>query len=175
MSSLSGEEEAGLVEDLVDFVQETLWIRIAKTIHCPGGDLADLKVLVSVLKGVLSVADAVRAVALGVDGILVSNHGGRQLDAAPSPLEVLSPIKAAVGERAKILVDSGARTGADIAKALALGADFVLLGRAFQYGVAALGARGGDHVARILIDEMTNVMAQIGARTLTDLPGHLSS
>ena len=128
-----------------------------------------------VLKGVLSVADAVRAAELGVDGILVSNHGGRQLDAAPSPLEVLSPIKAAVGGRAKILVDSGARTGADVAKALALGADFVLLGRAFQYGVAALGTRGGDHVARILIDEITNVMAQIGARTLTDLPLYISN
>lgn len=122
-----------------------------------------------VLKGVLDVADAERAVGLGLNGVLVSNHGGRQLDAAPAALAVLPEIVAAVGDRAKVLVDSGARTGGDVVKALALGADFVLLGRAFQYGVAALGPRGGDHVATIIVDEMKNTMAQLGVETLDAL------
>ncbi len=122
-----------------------------------------------IIKGILSPADAVKAVELGIDGILVSNHGGRQLDAAPSSLEMLSAIRDAVGGRVKILLDSGIRTGEDVLKARALGADFVLLGRAFQYGVAALGRRGGDHVAEILFDELKNTMSQIGLRDLTDV------
>lgn len=122
-----------------------------------------------VLKGILSPADAVKAVELGIDGILISNHGGRQLDAAPSSLEMLPAIRDAVGGRAKILLDSGLRTGEDVLKARALGADFVLLGRAFQYGVAALGRRGGDHVMEILIDELKNTMSQIGLHKLADV------
>ena len=122
-----------------------------------------------ILKGILSPADALKAVELGVDGILVSNHGGRQLDAAPSSLEMLPAIRDAVGGRAKILLDSGVRTGGDVLKALALGADFVLLGRAFQYGVGALGRRGGDHVAEILSDELKNTMSQIGLRSLDEV------
>lgn len=122
-----------------------------------------------VLKGVLDVAQAEQAVALGFDGIMVSNHGGRQFDGAPAAISVLPAIAAAVGERAKILFDSGARGGLDIARAIALGADFVLLGRAFMYGVAALGKRGGDHVAEILIADLQNNMAQVGCATLAEL------
>ncbi|MBT3342619.1 MAG: alpha-hydroxy-acid oxidizing protein [Gemmatimonadetes bacterium] len=122
-----------------------------------------------VLKGVLDVAEAERAVSLGYEGIMVSNHGGRQFDGAPAAIHVLPQIAAAVGERAKILFDSGARGGLDIARALALGADFVLLGRAFMYGVAALGRRGGDHVAEILTADLSNNMTQLGCRALAEL------
>lgn len=122
-----------------------------------------------VLKGVLDVAEAEQAVAIGYDSIMVSNHGARQFDGAPAAIRVLPTIAAAVGDRAKILFDSGVRGGLDIARALALGADFVLLGRAFMYGVAALGRRGGDHVAEILKADLSNNMTQLGCRTLAEL------
>jgi L-lactate dehydrogenase (cytochrome) len=122
-----------------------------------------------VLKGVLNVTEAERAVSLGYEGIMVSNHGGRQFDGAPAAISVLPVIAAAVGERAKILFDSGVRGGLDIARALALGADFVLLGRAFMYSVAALGRRGGDHAAEILKADLVNNMTQLGCAVLGEL------
>ena len=128
-----------------------------------------------VLKGVMSVADALQAKAAGVDGLLLSNHGGRQLDAAPAPVEALVDIRKAVGDEMALMVDSGVRCGLDIVRALALGADFVLLGRAFHYGVAALGPGGGDHVAEILLEETRNVMAQIGRERFGELEGALAS
>jgi L-lactate dehydrogenase (cytochrome) len=121
------------------------------------------------LKGVLDVEEAERAVSIGYDGIMVSNHGGRQFDGAPAAISVLPAIVAAVGNRAAILFDSGVRGGLDIARALALGADFVLLGRAFMYGVSALGAKGGDHVAQILKDDLANNMTQLGCRNISEL------
>lgn len=122
-----------------------------------------------VLKGVLDVAEALQAVAIGYDGVMVSNHGGRQFDGAPAAITVLPVIARAVGHQAKVLFDSGARSGLDIARALALGADFVLLGRAFMYGVAALGARGGHHTAGILHADLSNNMIQLGCATLAEL------
>tara|TARA_B100000809_G_C15007086_1_gene483618 strand:- start:450 stop:935 length:486 start_codon:yes stop_codon:yes gene_type:complete len=122
-----------------------------------------------VLKGVLDPAEAERAVAIGCDGIMVSNHGGRQFDGAPATITVLPHIVEAIGNRATILFDSGVRGGLDIARALALGADFVLLGRAFMYGVAALGRAGGDHVAEILKTDLENNMTQLGCGTLAEL------
>jgi L-lactate dehydrogenase (cytochrome) len=122
-----------------------------------------------VLKGVLDVEEARRAVALGFDGILVSNHGGRQFDGAPAAISALPAIAAAVGDKVNILFDSGVRNGLDIARALALGADFVLLGRAVIYGVAALGERGGDHVADILLADLKNNMAQLGCMRIDEL------
>lgn len=121
------------------------------------------------IKGVLSAEDAERAACLGMDGVVVSNHGGRQFDGAPSPLEVLPEIRSVVGDKMSILMDSGIRSSLDIARAIALGADFVLLGRAFMFGVAALGARGGDHVTQILLDELKNVMTQLGCPTINSL------
>ena len=125
------------------------------------------------LKGVLDVEQAKQAAALGLDGVIVSNHGGRQLDGAPTALEVLPAIVDAVGGKTKIVFDSGIRNRLDIIRALALGADFVLLGRAFMYGVTALGARGGDHVAEILIADLKNNMIQLGCNKLTELASRI--
>jgi L-lactate dehydrogenase (cytochrome) len=122
-----------------------------------------------VLKGILNPADAERALEAGVDGIQVSNHGARQLDAVPAAIDQLPAIVRQVDGRASIIFDSGARSGLDIARALALGADFVMLGRAFVYGVAALGARGADHAVEILLQELKNNMAQLGCSTLEEL------
>ena len=121
------------------------------------------------LKGILHPEDARRAVALGVDGIVVSNHGGRQFDGTPASIQALPNVVAAVGGTTTIILDSGVRTGLDIVRAIVLGADFVLLGRAFLYGVAALGRRGGDLVARLLQEDAANNMTQLGAASLDAL------
>jgi L-lactate dehydrogenase (cytochrome) len=121
------------------------------------------------LKGILHGQDAARAISMGVDGLVISNHGGRQLDAAPHPLDQLPAIRAAVGEAVPIVVDSGVRSGLDIVRALACGADFVMLGRAFMYSVAALGTAGGDHAAKILLEEVRDVMAQLGISSIKEL------
>jgi L-lactate dehydrogenase (cytochrome) len=106
-----------------------------------------------VVKGVLDPADAVACKGIGVDAIVVSNHGGRQLDAAPAAIEILGEVKRAIGAKMPVLVDGGIRSGLDIARAMACGADFVFLGRAFMLGVAALGRVGGDHVISVLREE----------------------
>lgn len=121
------------------------------------------------LKGILDGQDAVRAVGMGVDGLVLSNHGGRQLDAAPHPLERLPAVRAAVGDNVPLVVDSGIQSGLDIVKALVCGADFVLLGRAFMYAVAALGRDGGNHAAAVLLEEVRDVMAQLGVSTIAGL------
>ncbi len=122
-----------------------------------------------ILKGILHPEDARRAIGLGVDGIIVSNHGGRQFDAAPASINALPEIVDAVGGKTTILLDSGVRTGLDVLRAIALGADFVLLGRAFMYGIAALGEKGGDHVARLLKEDIAGNMKQLGVASLEAL------
>lgn len=126
-----------------------------------------------IVKGILHVDDAVALTEIGVDGILVSNHGGRQFDGAPAAIDVLPEIAQAVDGKCSVLFDSGVRTGLDVLRALALGADFVLLGRAFIYGVAALGEKGGDHVYNILKEDITNNLKQLGVRRLSELKGCL--
>jgi (S)-mandelate dehydrogenase len=121
------------------------------------------------LKGILSVADAERAAALGADGIVVSNHGGRQLDYCIAPIEVLAEIKAAVGTRLAVLIDGGFRRGTDIVKALALGAQGVLLGRATLYGLIAGGAAGVDRALTILTAELDRALGQLGCNSVTEL------
>ncbi|MGI4813804.1 MAG: alpha-hydroxy acid oxidase [Janthinobacterium lividum] len=121
------------------------------------------------VKGVLSVADAHLAVAAGVDGIVLSNHGGRQLDGAISPLEVLEDVVYAVAGRCRVLIDSGFRRGADIVKALIMGADMVLVGRPVLYGVAAAGEAGAHRALGLLIEEMDRVMGLLGCTHIAEL------
>src|SRR5262249_23564950 len=121
-----------------------------------------------VLKGIQSVADAQRAVAAGMDGIVVSNHGGRQVDGGIGALDALPPIVAAVGSRMTVLVDSGVRGGADI-KALALGAPAVLVGRPSAYGLGLAGEDGVRHVLRALRNDFELTMRLAGCASLADL------
>jgi L-lactate dehydrogenase (cytochrome) len=126
-----------------------------------------------VLKGIGTPEDAEIALRLGLDGIVVSNHGGRQLDAGPSSIAALRQIAPLYGESMTILMDSGVRSGPDIARALACGARTALLGRAFMYGVGALGAKGGPHTVELLLTELRQVMSQLGCESVVELPGHL--
>ena len=118
-----------------------------------------------VLKGILHPADAEKAVALGADGILVSNHGGRQIEPLPPPIDCLPAIVKAVDGRATVLMDSGIRSGTDVARALALGASAALAGKAFLWGLGALGDEGPGHVIDLLIDELQSSLGQIGAHS----------
>ncbi|MFO1469105.1 MAG: alpha-hydroxy acid oxidase [Steroidobacteraceae bacterium] len=128
------------------------------------------------LKGVLHAADAKRALDAGVDGIIVSNHGGRQLDAAPAPLHVLPEIRAALGPGVPILLDGGVRTGEDIARALCCGATMTLLGRPFLYAAAALGPTTGPALLmQCLTNELDHAMGQLGCSTINDLNSALLS
>lgn len=125
-----------------------------------------------VLKGVASEEDTALAIRLGFDGVIVSNHGGRQLDAGQSSIRSLPPILQHA-DKIKIMFDSGVRSGVDVARALASGAQFTFLGRSFMYGVAALGADGGDHVCTILKKQLQQVMDQVCCAAVSDLPKHL--
>lgn len=121
------------------------------------------------LKGVLRADDAARAVSCGVDGVILSNHGGRQLDHAITGMDALPEVVREVGGRASILVDGGVRRGGDIAKALAQGAEGVLVGRALAYGLAAGGTAGVARALAILRDELDRTLALLGCRTPADL------
>ena len=121
------------------------------------------------LKGIMSADDALKAIDTGFDGIVVSNHGGRQFDAAPSSISVLPDIAAAVNGQIPIVFDGGIRTGLDIIRAIALGADFALVGRAFIYSVCALQDLGPHHAYKILFEEMENNMRQIGIENIDQI------
>jgi L-lactate dehydrogenase (cytochrome)/(S)-mandelate dehydrogenase len=114
-------------------------------------------------------ADAERAARLGADGVIVSNHGGRQLDVAPTALEILPQIRAAVPAGHAVMLDGGFRRGADIVIAKCLGADFVFLGRATLYGAIAGGERGAARAIAIIRDEMMRIMVQIGRQAVPSL------
>ena len=126
------------------------------------------------IKGILSVEDAIKAADLGVHGIVISNHGGRQLDHVPATLDVLPEIVEAVGGRCEIIIDSGFRRGTDIIKALALGAKACMIGRPYLYGLAAGGENGVARALQILNDEFVRNMRLIGCASLSELrPDHL--
>ncbi|AIZ40130.1 alpha-hydroxy acid oxidase [Cellulophaga baltica] len=126
-----------------------------------------------VLKGVANEADAEKAIQLGLDGLIVSNHGGRQLDAGESTIKPLSRIAEKYGDQITVMMDSGIRSGPDIARSMASGAAFTFMGRSFMYGVAALGKQGGDHTISLLKTELQQVMEQICCEDVRDFKKHL--
>ena len=125
-----------------------------------------------VLKGVASEEDTEKAIAWGLDGIIVSNHGGRQLDAGESSIRSLESIVARYGGQLKIMMDSGIRTGPDVVNTLASGAEFAFLGRSFMYGVGAMGKAGGHQTIAILKQQVQQVMEQLCCEQVMDLPRH---
>jgi (S)-mandelate dehydrogenase len=140
-----------------------------------GFDLDDLKRLRDqwkgklMVKGILNVEDAHRAVELGCDGVILSNHGGRNLEGAAAPFEVLPEVVDGVGDKVPVLLDSGFRRGSDILKALAIGAKAVMLGRPAAYAVAAGGKEGVAHMLATMKDEVDRVQGYLGCRTLDEL------
>jgi lactate 2-monooxygenase len=125
------------------------------------------------VKGILRWDDALLAVQHGVDGIVVSNHGGRQVDGAVSALDALVEVREAVGPGYPLLVDGGIRRGADVIKALALGADAVMIGRLYAYGLAVGGAAGVEAVVRQLLAEADITLALCGGTSVRDLDASL--
>ena len=121
-----------------------------------------------ILKGLMHEDDVIKAIKI-VDAIYLSNHGGRQIDIAPSPLQMLPEIRKKIGPKFPIIIDSGFYSGQDISKGLMLGADFIMTGRPFIIGLAALGHKGANHVHDILKDELSNVMEQICAKNIKEL------
>ncbi|OYZ39075.1 MAG: alpha-hydroxy-acid oxidizing enzyme, partial [Novosphingobium sp. 16-62-11] len=122
-----------------------------------------------VIKGLLDAEDAVEAANLGADGIVVSNHGGRQLDGVPSTARALPAIANAVGNRLTVLADGGVRSGLDVVRLLALGAKGVLLGRAWVFALAANGQAGVEHMLRLIEAEMRVAMTLTGVKTISEI------
>ncbi len=126
-----------------------------------------------IIKGVANIDDVERSLQLGLDGIIVSNHGGRQLDAGESTIHSLHKIITKYKGQTKIMIDGGIRSGSDIARMLASGAEFTFMGRPFMYGVSALGKKGGDHTINILKTQLQQVMEQLCCERIEDFPKHL--
>ncbi|MDA7506290.1 alpha-hydroxy-acid oxidizing protein [Akkermansiaceae bacterium] len=126
-----------------------------------------------VIKGIVNPEDAEKAISLGVDGMIVSNHGGRQLDVGQSTIKPLTALAREFSDRTTMMIDSGVRNGPDVACAIASGAKFAFLGRSFMYGVGALGTNGGDHTMTMLKRQLQQVMEQVACERIEDLPNHL--
>jgi len=168
----------------LEFASLTEWegtiAEMIDTLFDPSMTMADLEWIRSrwdgplVIKGIQTVTDARAVVDAGADAVVLSNHGGRQLDRAPVPLRLLPDVVEAVGDRTEVLLDTGVMTGGDVVAALALGAKAVLVGRAYLYGLMAGGERGVQRAADILAAEVRRTMALLGARTVADLgPQHI--
>ncbi len=127
-----------------------------------------------VVKGILDPDDAERSVEAGADGVIVSNHGGRQLDGSAASIEALPAVVARIGSRVPVMFDSGVRSGLDVARAISYGASFVFCGRAFMFGLAALGQPGSSHAFDILSEDLLNVMHQTGCESLDQLAERLA-
>jgi L-lactate dehydrogenase (cytochrome) len=143
------------------FDQALNWDRIKKLMDMWGGKV--------ILKGILSAEDAEMAAQVGADAIVVSNHGGRQLDGALSSIRMLPSIVSAVGDKTDVWLDSGIRSGQDVLKALALGAKGVMIGRAFVYGLGAMGEPGVTRALEVIQKELDTSMALCGERRVQDL------
>lgn len=126
-----------------------------------------------VVKGVVNNADLAACLRLGVDGVIVSNHGGRQIDAGQSTIHSLQGLDAALMAKTTVMMDSGVRTGTDVARALASGAAFTFMGRAFMYAEAALGAKGAHHLINMLMRQYRQVLEQLSCADSRQLPAHL--
>jgi L-lactate dehydrogenase (cytochrome) len=171
-----------LRNDAIDFAnfagRGTMTIQRTGTLFNPTVGWDDIAALRSrwpgklVIKGPLSPADAAQAVATGADGIQLSNHGGRQLDRAVSPVDLIAPVRDAVGPDVSVLVDSGVRHGADIAVALALGADACAIGRAYLYGLMVGGEQGADKALDILADQFTRTLHLMGLGSADEVRAH---
>jgi L-lactate dehydrogenase (cytochrome) len=126
------------------------------------------------VKGIQNVDDAELAVAAGADGVILSSHGGRQLDRAPVPLYLLPEVVARIGGKAEIHLDTGIMHGSDVIASIACGANFTWIGRAYLYGLMSGGREGVDRAIEILQGQMIRTMKLLGARTLADLsPDHV--
>jgi L-lactate dehydrogenase (cytochrome)/(S)-mandelate dehydrogenase len=125
------------------------------------------------VKGLQSWEDVVLAADYGMDGVVLSNHGGRYLDSAPAPLQVVPEVRRAVGDRLKIIIDSGARRGSDLVKAIAMGADLVMSGRPTLYGAAAAGEAGAYRALEVFQTEMDRIMAQLGLNRVDEIGPHI--
>jgi len=163
-------KDAKNIEDIATFIRVTL------------RDVVDEKTLIQlrekwqgnlIIKGISHVDDAIAVKEIGAQGIIVSNHGGRQLDASLPPAETLSEIVQSVGSEMTVMVDSGVETGVDIARYLALGAEAVFAGRAFLYGAAAHGEKGAEHSIDLLKDELEQVMSQVHCNKPAFMHQHL--
>ena len=121
------------------------------------------------LKGIQTVADAELAADIGIEAVVLSNHGGRQLESAPAVFDLVAPVAQAVGDRTEIICDGGIRRGSDIVKAIAAGADACMAGRAYLYGLGAAGERGVDHVLGLFESDLRRTMALVGARDVAGL------
>jgi (S)-mandelate dehydrogenase len=157
------------------FAESANWARAQVDPTLSWGDVAWLRSIWPgkiIAKGPICSADVARAIDAGADAVVLSNHGGRQLDGAPPPMRVLADIASTFKGRTEIMIDSGFRRGSDIIKALALGADTILVGRAALYGLAAAGEKGVARALTILEDEMLRTMALLGAGCIAELGPH---
>lgn len=159
MQNPKGTAYAAYMAKLVD--QRLNWDKAKQTIDLWDGPFA--------LKGIMSVGDAIKAKEIGATTIYISNHGGRQLDGTPAPIDRVEAIRQAVGNDMEIIVDGGIRRGTDIFKALALGANAVSIGRPYLYGLAAAGEAGAVRAIEILKEELTRCMQLSGCRSLADI------
>ncbi len=168
-----------LTTEPLEFATLSRWggtvAELADRVFDPAATLEDVRRLREawtgplVVKGVQTAEDARAVVDAGVDAVVVSNHGGRQLDRSPTPLEELPSVVAAVGDRAEVLVDGGVLSGTDVVAAVALGARGCLVGRAYLYGLMAGGEAGVDRAAAILADEVRRTLQLMGVTSLAEL------